>query len=283
MQRLTASVTGPVLALFMAGGVAAQDAPSASDVVATVNGTDITLGQMIITRSQLPPQYQELPDEVLFTGVLDQLIQQQVLADTIEDVPLRVTITLENERRSLLAGEVVNEVNSSAITEDGVIALYEQMIAEIGPAEEFNAAHILVETEEEAVDVIARLDAGEDFAELARELSTDFGSGANGGDLGWFGAGVMVPPFEEAVLSLEAGEVSAPVETQFGWHVVTLNETREVTPPALEEVRAEIEAELRQRAIQDRLTSLLDSAEIARPEADAFDPAVLKDLSLLEE
>lgn len=283
MLRLTASVTGSVLALFVAGGVAAQDAPSASDVVATVNGTEITLGQMIITRNQLPPQYQQLPDEVLFNGVLDQLIQQQVLADTIEEDPLRVTLALENERRSLLAGEVVNEINNSAVTEEGVTELYDEMIAQMGPSQEFNAAHILVETEEEALAVISRIDAGEDFAELARELSTDFGSGANGGDLGWFGTGVMVPPFEEAVLSLEEGEISAPVETQFGWHVVTLNETREVTPPTLDQVRAELEAELRQRAIQERLTSLLDSAEIARPETGAFDPAVLKDLSLLEE
>lgn len=283
MHRLTASVTGSVLALFVAGGVAAQDAPSASDVVATVNGTEITLGQMIITRSQLPPQYQQLPDDVLFNGVLDQLIQQQVLADTLDSDPLRVTLALENERRALLAGEVVNQINNQSVTEEGVMALYDEMVAGMGPAEEFNAAHILVETEDEALAVIARLESGEDFAELARELSTDFGSGANGGDLGWFGTGVMVPPFEEAVLSLEVGEVSAPVETQFGFHIVTLKETRDVTPPALDQVRGELEAELRQRAIQERLASLLDSAEIARPETDAFDPTVLQDLTLLEE
>jgi peptidyl-prolyl cis-trans isomerase C len=283
MQRLTASATGSVLALFVAGSVAAQDAPSASDVVATVNGTEITLGQMIITRNQLPPQYQQLPDEVLFNGVLDQLIQQQVLADTIEEAPLRVMIALENERRSLLAGEVVNEINNSAATDEAVMALYDEMVAGMGPAQEYNAAHILVETEEEALEVIARLEAGEAFADLARELSTDFGSGANGGDLGWFGTGVMVPPFEQAVLALEEGEVSAPVETQFGFHVVTLNETREVAPPSLDQVRGELEAELRQRAIQERLTSLLDSADITRPDAGAFDPAILQDLTLLED
>lgn len=283
MFRPTASATGTVLALFMASGAVAQDAPSASDIVATVNGTEITLGQMIITRNQLPPQYQQLPDEVLFTGVLDQLIQQQVLADTLGSDPLRVTIALENERRSLLAGEVVNQIATDAVTEEGLTALYEEMIAQMGSAQEFNAAHILVETEEEALSVIARLDAGEDFGDLARELSTDFGSGANGGDLGWFGTGVMVPPFEEAVLSLEVGEVSSPVETQFGWHIVTLNETREVTPPTLDEVRGDLEGQLRQQAIEETLTSLLDAADISRPEADAFDPTVLRDLTLIEE
>lgn len=283
MQRLTASATGSVLALFLATGAVAQDAPSASDVMATVNGTEITLGQMIITRSQLPPQYQQLPDEVLFDGVLEQLIQQQVLADTLAEVPARVTIALENERRSLLAGEVVNSISDEAVTEAGVTAAYEEMIADMGEAEEFNAAHILVETEEEALAVIDRLDAGEDFADIARELSTDFGSGANGGDLGWFGLGMMVPPFEQAVMALEAGAVSAPVETQFGWHVITLNDTREVTPPALDEVRADIEAELRQQAIEARLTGLLDGADVTRPDAEAVDPAVLRDLSILGE
>lgn len=283
MQRLTASATGSVLALFLATGAVAQDAPSASDVMATVNGTEITLGQMIITRSQLPPQYQQLPDEVLFDGVLEQLIQQQVLADTLAEVPARVTIALENERRSLLAGEVVNSISDEAVTEAGVTAAYEEMIADMGEAEEFNAAHILVETEQEALAVIDRLDAGEDFAGLARELSTDFGSGANGGDLGWFGPGMMVPPFEQAVMALEAGAVSAPVETQFGWHVITLNDTREVTPPALDEVRADIEAELRQQAIEARLTGLLDGADVTRPDAEAVDPAVLRDLSILGE
>lgn len=283
MQRLTASATGSVLALFLATGAVAQDAPSASDVMATVNGTEITLGQMIITRSQLPPQYQQLPDEVLFDGVLEQLIQQQVLADTLAEVPARVTIALENERRSLLAGEVVNSISDEAVTEAGVTAAYEEMIADMGEAEEFNAAHILVETEQEALAVIDRLDAGEDFADIARELSTDFGSGANGGDLGWFGPGMMVPPFEQAVMALEAGAVSAPVETQFGWHVITLNDTREVTPPALDEVRADIEAELRQQAIEARLTGLLDGADVTRPDAEAVDPAVLRDLSILGE
>lgn len=283
MHRLTASVTGTAMAMFLATSAVAQDAPSASDVVATVNGTEITLGQMIIARNQLPQQYQQLPDDVLFDGVLDQLIQQQVLADTIDSDPLRVQIALELERRSLLAGEVVNEIASEAVTDDGIARLYGEMIAGMGSAQEFNASHILVETEEEALDVIARLEAGEDFAELARELSTDFGSGANGGDLGWFGPGMMVPAFEEAVMSLEEGEISAPVETQFGWHIVTLHGVRDVTPPPIEEVQADLEAQLRQQAIEETLTRLMDAAEITRPEQDAFDPAVLRDLTLVEE
>ena len=283
MYTFTAAVTGAVIAIAMSGSVAAQDGPMASDVVATVNGTDITLGQMIITRNQLPQQYRELPDEVLFNGVLDQLIQQQVLSESLDEEPARVTIAVENERRSLRAGEVINTISNAAVTDEAVESLYRETIADQGPEREFNAAHILVETEEEAAEVLARLDDGEEFAALAQELSTDAGSGANGGDLGWFPTGAMVPAFEEAVLSLDDGEISDPVETQFGFHIITLKGERDATPPALEDVRAELEAELRQQAVEARLMDLVEGADISRPEPDAFDPAVLKDLSVLEE
>lgn len=270
------SVLAPVAVLADAHG-----APGPSTVVATVNGAEITLGQMIIARNQLPPQYQQLPDEVLFEGVMDQLIQQQVLADSLEAEPTRVTIAVENERRALLAGEVINSIVETALTEEAIQQVYNELVVDIGPVQEFNASHILVGTLEEAEAVLERIGAGEAFADLARELSTDMGSGANGGSLGWFAPGMMVAPFEEAVKALEVGALSEPVETQFGWHVITLNETREKEPPALDEVRAELESEVRNGAIEDRLAELLDAAEIVRPEAGAFDPAILRDLDLI--
>ena len=138
-------------------------------------------------------------------------------------------------------------------------------------------------TEDEAREVLARLGAGEDFGDLARELSTDFGSGANGGDLGWFQRGMMVPPFEEAVVSLEPGGVSEPVETQFGWHIVTLHDTREIEPPAFEQVQGELETQLRQEAIETKLLDLTAEATIERADVTGIDPAILRDLSLLEE
>lgn len=130
--------------------------------------------------------------------------------------------------------------------------------------------------------MLDRLAGGEEFATLAVELSTDFGSGANGGDLGWFRRGMMVAPFEEAVLSLEPGGVSEPVETQFGWHVVTLHETRELAPPAFEQIAGELETQLRQTAIEVQLVELTDAAAIDRADTTEIDPAVLRDLTLLE-
>ena len=266
-----------VLAL-VALPVAAQDRDT---VVATVNGSEITLGQMIITRAQLPPQYQQLPDDVLFEGVLDQIIQQQLLADTVTTDPARVTLALQNERRTLLAGEAVNEVMQGAASEEAIAQRYAEEFEQGEPVTEWNAAHILVETEEEAIAARTRIEQGADFATVAAQLSQDPGSGSNGGALGWFGPGMMVPPFEAAVAELEPGELSQPVQTDFGWHILILNESRLQTPPALEEISGEIANQLQQEALEARLAELMEGSEIDKAET-AIDPALLKDLTLLD-
>ncbi len=271
---LTTALAAPAL-------VWAQEEVTADTVVATVDGAPITLGEMIIARAQLPQQYQQLPDDVLFGGVLDQLIQQQVLAATLEETPRRVEISLDVERRTLMAGEVVQGIVDSAVTEEAARALYDESFSSTEPAMEFNAAHILVPTLEDAQAVLTRLDEGEEFADLATELSTDPGSGSRGGDLGWFGPGMMVAPFEEAVMSLEADETSAPVETQFGFHIIRLLETREQAAPAFEDVRGELETRLREEAIQASLSELTEAATVERPEDGAFDPAILMQLEIL--
>lgn len=273
--------TATALCLGLAMPAMAQDA---DDVVATVNGQDITLGQMIIARAELPQQYQQLPDDVLWTGVLDQLIQQQVLADTMTgDEPKRVRIALENERRLLMAGEVVQGIVDAAVNDDTIQAFYDENVGNVEAATEYNASHILVPTIEEAQAVLERLEGGETFADLAVELSQDPGSGANGGSLGWFGAGMMVAPFEAAVVALQVGDVSEPVETQFGFHIITLNEQRDQAAPELDAVRNEIEGAIREQAIQAALTELTEAAEITRAEEGAFDPALLIDLSILRD
>lgn len=271
-------------AALMAGFATMASAQQASDVVATVNGTEITLGEMIITRSQLPQQYQQLPPETLFQGILDQLIQQQVLADTLEDTPARVELALQNQRRSLLAGEAINAMMQEEVSDEALQEAYDEAFAEAEPVQEYNASHILVETEEEAQAVLERLEAGEDFAEVAKEVSTDPGSGAQGGSLGWFADGMMVEPFQAAVAELEKGETTVtPVETQFGFHVIRLDDTRTQEPPSLDEVREDLASQIQQANIESRLTELEGEAEISRPEEGVFDPSVLTDLDLLEE
>ena len=222
----------------LAAPALAQDKPyDASTVVATVNGTDITLGHVIAMRDRLPEQYQNLPDDVLMTGLVDQLVDQELLAETQspspETDPLQVKLTVDNERRGALAGIAANATVADAVDDAKVQAAYDAQIAAFQPQPEFSAAHILVDSEEKAKALKAEIDGGADFAEVAKANSAD-GSAASGGDLGWFGLGQMVPEFETAVSGMAVGDVSAPVQSQFGWHLIKLNEKRETTPPPLD-------------------------------------------------
>lgn len=268
------------LSALVALPVGAQDAPTADTVLATVNGTDITLGHLIAMQQMLPPQYQELPDNVLFDGLLEQLVQQQILADVADDdMTARMELGLANERRAFLAAMLLDQIGMADLPEAEVQAEYDAQYGSAGAVTEFNASHILVETEEEAEALIAELGEGADFAELAQERSIG-PSGPNGGELGWFTAGMMVPTFEEAVFALSVGEVSAPVETQFGWHVILLNDTRDQEPPALEEVRAELEDGLRRARVDAAITELSNAAAVERPELD-IDPSVIRNFDLI--
>jgi peptidyl-prolyl cis-trans isomerase C len=137
-----------------------------------------------------------------------------------------------------------------------------------------------VETEGDAKAWIDLLNSGADFADLAREHSTG-PSGPNGGQLGWFGPGAMVKPFEEAVMALEVGAVSDPVQTQFGWHVIRLNETREQPVPTLDEVRADLVSEIERAAAEANVMTLIDAATIELTEG--LEPDLLLDTTLLDD
>lgn len=264
--------------MCMATQVAAQDA-TADTVVATVNGTDITIGHMIVVRDALPEQYKELPAQTLFDGVLDQLVQQTVLSQSLEGASHRLDLAIENQTRMLRASEAMIAVVEGSVDDAKLQAAYEARFAEATESKEFNASHILVETEEEALALIATLEGGADFAELAKEKSTG-PSGPNGGELGWFGPGMMVQPFEEAVMAMKIGAISAPVQTQFGWHVLILNDTRLQGPPPLEEVSAELVEGLQQTAIEDLVTELTAGADIVRPDISMISPEILNDSGL---
>lgn len=266
-MRFTSLLLGTAALALSAFPATAQDAASydADTVVATVNGTDITIGHMIAYRDTLPAEYSRLPDETLFPGILNQLIDQQLLAEEAvrqgKDDSQLVRLTIENDRRGTLAGIAISDMLSGAVTEEAIEAAYLQAIANFDGETEYNASHILVETREEAESLIEQLNAGADFAELAREFSTG-PTGPNGGNLGWFAAGVMVQPFSEAVQVMQAETVSEPVQTQFGWHVIRLNEVRETQPPSLAQLREGIIAQIRNGALDDRLAALTDAADI---------------------
>jgi len=256
--------------------------PAADTVVATVGGEEITLGHMIMMTAQLPQEYQQLPNEVLYDAVLDQLIRQTAVAQTVSgNLSTEAKLALENERRSFLAGEALAGVAAAAVTDEALQAAYDERYANAEPGKEYNASHILLETEEEAKEVKAKLDGGADFAEMAKEFSTG-PTGPKGGALGWFSKGMMVKPFEDAVVALEVGQVSEPVQTSFGWHVITLTETRDKPTPTLDEVRAELTGEIQQAAVTTALDEITAAADVTRSE-EMIDPAELRNMELLKD
>ena len=270
MPKPSKVLTATALALALAWPAAAQTTPSAETVVATVDGRDITLGHVIVAYQSLPPQYKQIPPDrlgELYQAIVGQLIQQSVLQEAQGDeTPPIVALQLENEERSLLAAAQIESILASAVTDEAVQALYDETYGEGYSSEEFNASHILVASEEEAKAIKEELDNGADFAALAKDKSTG-PSGPNGGSLGWFGPGQMVPAFEEAVVALEPGQVSDPVQTQFGWHVIKVEERRETAPPAFEEVADQV----RQLVMRERYAELIRTAR-SETEIDVLDP-----------
>lgn len=281
MPKQTTLWTAVVASLFLAPAGFAQDT-AADQVVATVNGTEITLGHIAIARGQLPEQYQSLPPDVLFDGIVEQLIQQTVLAQSLALVPSSVEMGIENQRRTALAGAAVTEILSVPLDPEAVQAAYAARFEGAEPEQEYNASHILVETEEKAQEIVKLLADGGDFPALAQEHSTG-PSGPNGGSLGWFGEGMMVQPFEAAVVALEAGQVSDPVQTQFGWHVIILNESRVVSAPTLEEIREELESEIRKSDLEGRIAALVEMADVSRIEKGEIDPQSMLNETIFDE
>jgi peptidyl-prolyl cis-trans isomerase C len=254
---------------------------TADTVVATVNGTKITLGHMIALRETLPPEYQQLPDDVLFKGIYEQLIQQEVLAQSVTDLSPRALVTIDNDKRGLVSGLAIEGIVKEAVTDQAVQAAYDARFKDAKPQTEYNAAHILVDTQEAADKLKADLAGGADFAELAKANSTDTGSGANGGDLGWFGPGMMVKPFEDAVVAATVGEVTGPVQSEFGFHLILVKETRVADQPTLDQMRDELAAEVENAAITAKIEELTKGATVTR-EGEAIDPAILKNATLID-
>ena len=223
----------------------AQAAPAMSPdkVVATVEGRPITEGELVLAAPPQRPGQPPQTDEQRRASALSALIDLRAVAARAEEEGL-VDEDFERRMQFLRDRELHNAYLSStiepAITEALLRERYDQEVGSTPPVDEIRASHILLETEEDAKAVIAELEAGADFAELARARSTG-PSAANGGDLGFFGPGRMVPAFDEAARALDVGASSSePVQTQFGFHVIKVTDKREVAPPPFEQVREQV-------------------------------------------
>ena len=278
MRKLFSFIYLNFFMIFCAtNNVVAQDA---NTVLATVEDTNITLGHVIALQDRLTDQYKSLEDAVLFKGILDQLIQQAVLAKAIESQKSSIVqYSYENELRAFLANTYISIISKDALNEKDIKNFYETNYSSSQSEKEFNAAHILLKTEAKAIAVKKQIAAGENFSDLAKNHSTG-PSGSRGGDLGWFGKGAMVPAFEKAALALEIGAVSDPIETQFGWHIIKLNNSRLKTPPSLEDVRVEIERALKEKYISDKVRKITSAAKVVRAEV-SIDPSIVRNIGLL--
>ena len=275
MAKFTTIFRNMAFTLFLSTSLAAQET-NLTTVVATVNGTKLTLAHMLDIKRQLPQQYKNLEDSVLFNGIIEQLIQQQLLASSVETPPSWLPTAMENQERNLLSTIVIDDIRAGALSETALQSAYDAKFPAGGGEEEYQASHILLETEDKARELLKLLDAGADFATLAQEHSTG-PSGPRGGDLGWFGKGQMVPDFENAVLSMTPGTYAGPVQTQFGYHLILLTDRRIMARPSLEEVRGELEVELQNAAVETHLRTLMDGADVTMS-SDGVDPSVLSTL-----
>ena len=254
---------------------------TADTVVATVGDRTVTLGAMAAMRANLPDQYKQLPDDVLFNGVLDQMIQQIVLGQSLTDPTPAEQKTLQNQETAVRASLMISRILAQPVTDAELKAAYDARFAAAAPETEYDASHILVPTEDEAKVIEDQLKAGGDFAAIAKEKSKDPGSAANGGELGWFGAGMMVPEFETAVAGMKKGDISAPVQTQFGWHIIKLNDTRVKAAPTMDEMHDELVQQIKDQRVQDAIAAAMAKADVKK-DVEGIDKAVLKNEDLLK-
>ncbi len=246
-------VASPVPAAF-----AADDT-----VVANVNGIPVTEAEIKLAQAELAQQFAQLPEEQKRLAALTALIEIKLMAalarekglDQGDDFRLRMAFLQDRALHS----DVVDAEVGQQVTEEDVRARYDKEIASMEAANEVKARHILVKTAEEAKKIIGELDGGADFKTLAKERSTG-PSGPNGGDLGYFGKGQMVPPFEDAVFALNVGEYTKePVETQFGFHVIKLEDKRTKQPPSFDEVKDQV----RSMVMRDKYLKLVEEQRSA--------------------
>lgn len=271
-----------VLALG-ASGPHAQEAAAVNTSIATVNGVAVTLGEMIAVRAELPAQYQQLPDEALYDGLRQQLVDQRILALAAEAAGLAaqpaVARALALQRQGILATYFISDAITERVTAEAVQAAYDARVASTPAVEEVRASHILVAEEAMARDLRAQIDAGADFAALAAEHGTD-GTKNQGGDLGFFAREVMVSEFADAAFAMAVGEISQPVQSQFGWHLIKVSDRRQRPAPTLEELRPEIEQELGREAARALMEELRAVAAVTIPE-DRPGIAAMRDDALI--
>ena len=267
-----------LLAALLASTAALAQAPAkppeaAKAPLATVNGQQITEDDLKIAMDDIGGTVPQGPEAQKRKYVLDYLVDLKILAQAGDKQKVAETPEFARKIAYLRDRALMESVmgkEASSIDDAKIKAFYDEAVKGLPKEEEARARHILVASEDEAKAAVEKLKGGADFAKLAEEISKDPGSGKQGGDLGFFTKERMVKEFSEAAFGMKPGEVSAPVKSQFGWHIIKLEEKREKQPPAMADVREELVRYLTQRQQQEMILKLRSESKVEL--ADEFKP-----------
>jgi peptidyl-prolyl cis-trans isomerase C len=272
----SAAVTGSLSVLLLTGlPLRAEDA-----VLAKVNGSEIRQSDLALAEEELGPSLAQMDPATKKENVLAFLIDMKIVAKAAEDKKVENSEDFKKRlsfsRNRLLMDSLLASEGKAATTDEAMKKVYEDASKQITGEQEVHARHILVETEDEAKAVEDELKKGADFAELAKKKSKDPGA-SDGGDLGFFTKDQMVPEFSTVAFSLEPGKISDPVKSQFGWHVIKVEEKRNRKAPDFDQVRAQIETYVTRKAQADYVAKLRADAKVERMDQAAADPAAKPD------
>ena len=241
-------------------------------IVATVDGKPIFLSEIIGMAQRLPEQYRKMSLEAVYPSLLTRAIDSKLV--TLEGRRAGFSKDPDVKKRLLdVEDQIISEIFltktvGSQVTEEALQKIYSETKSEMASGDQIKARHILLNSEEKAVEIIKKLQAGEEFAKLASEYSTG-PSAASGGDLGWFGEGQMVPEFSKAAFALNPGDiVTKPVKTQFGWHIILVEDRKVSAPPSFDEAKEQLASTMSQRLLKELIETLRTKAKIVRFHAD---------------
>ncbi|MGA8770943.1 MAG: peptidylprolyl isomerase [Rhodomicrobium sp.] len=244
--------------------------------VAKVNGADITDAELAFAEAEVGAEIAGLPPESRRRVLVEYLIEAHLFADEANKGQLTTGKDFEDRlayyKLRAMRDAFYEKKVRGGVSEAQARAAYDEQIGKLKPEQEVHARHILVKTEDEAKDLVKQLKAGADFKELAQK-SSDGGSAHSGGDLGYFARGQMVKSFEDAAFALEAGQISDPIKSEFGWHVIKVEDKRTKPAPAFEEVKDQITASLTQAQLKDTVQKLRSSASV-----EIIDPDLKKSI-----
>jgi peptidyl-prolyl cis-trans isomerase C len=256
---------------------AAKPAAPADPVVARINGFELHRSDIEEAAQNLPPQARQQPADKIYDAILNQMVGTMLVAQAAQRAKFQDQPEMKRKlaliQDQVLAQLYIEELIRKDITEAKLKAAYEKFLKTAPPREEVNARHILLSSEADAKAVIEQLKKGADFATLAKEKTTDPAGKTSGGDLGWFTKEQMVPAFADAAFKLKKGEFTeTPVKTQFGWHVIKVEDRRVAKPPSFEEMKPQLTNELARAFVAQKMNELKAAAKIELYNGDGSKP-----------